>query len=195
MKIGIFGGSFNPVHIAHLIIAESIREEFKLDKIIFVPAGKHPLKSDSEIISSEHRLKMLFLAIEGNPFFEVSDYEIKKNTVSYTVETLKFFYKNYAPLYLIVGNDWLKEFNKWYRYQKIFDYAYLIVLKRVDFHGIPDFLQEFKNKILFANNPIIEISSTLIRERLKKNQSIRYLVPPQVYDYIIKNNLYKNNVS
>lgn len=191
-KIGLFGGTFNPIHIGHLINAEFILNEFNLDKIIFVPAFIPPLKKDYNLNYLNHRIKMVKLAIKNNKNFEFSDFEIKKEEVSYTIHTIKHFHTLGYEVFLILGDEWLNKFNLWHNYKEIFKYARLIVMRRKFKNSkIPKFLLKYKNKIKFSLNPIIEISSTIIRERIKNGLSIKYMVPDRVYKYIIKNNLYK----
>lgn len=191
LNLGIFGGTFNPVHIGHLIIAEYVFFEFTLDKIVFVPAYIPPHKSDREITSAQHRLNMLKIALKNNKNFVYSEFEISQKTCSYTINTLKNFYSKNHNLFLIIGDEWLNEINTWYQYMKIFDYADLIVIRRtLSNPGIPEFLIKFKNQIHFSHNPLIEISSSMIRERLSQNKSVKYMLQDKVLKYIKKRKLY-----
>jgi nicotinate-nucleotide adenylyltransferase len=190
-KIGILGGSFNPIHIGHLILANTVREEFKLDRIIFVPCFIQPLKSNEDFAPADARLEMIKLAIQNNPDFEVSDIEIKRKGKSYTVDTLKYFKKKFDDLYFVIGADNIKDFHHWKEPDKILELAKLIVTNRggID-QKIPEKLR--RKKIFMCRIPNIEISSTMIRNNIRSNKSIKYLVPQKVETFIIKNKLYKN---
>lgn len=192
MKIGILGGSFNPVHIGHLILARTVLEEIRLDKIIFIPCYIQPLKSSREFAFPEHRLEMLRLALEGNDSFEISDIEIKRKGKSYTVDTLKILKKTYDDLFFIIGIDNLREFHKWKEPDKILRLAKLIVTNRggID-QKIPKRIR--RKEIITCKIPNIEISSSYIRERIREGKSIKFLVPDNVEKYILINNLYKND--
>lgn len=190
-KIGILGGSFNPVHIGHLILANTVCEEFQLDKIIFVPCYIQPLKSDKDFAPPEARLAMIKLAIQNNAKFEVSDIEIKRKGKSYTIETIKYFKKKFDDLYFVIGADNIKDFHHWKEPDKILELAKLIVTNRGGIkRKLPEKLRG--KKILVCKIPDIEISSTMIRNNLRANKSIKYLVPQKVETFIIKNKLYKN---
>lgn len=192
-KYGIFGGTFNPPHIAHSILGENIREQLLLDKIIFIPSGNPPLKNS---IPAYHRMEMAKLAFSDNPYFEVSDIEINdKDMKSYTVNTLMKLsvrYKNDdVKLFLLIGADNYVNFNKWKEPERLFDYAEVVVLNRPDFN-ITDHVSEFRDKVKFIETPLLEISSSVIRERVSKELSVKYLLDEKVEEYILKNGLYKN---
>lgn len=190
-KIAILGGSFNPIHIGHLILANTVCEEFNLDKIIFVPCYIQPLKSNKDFASAEDRLAMIKLAIQNNPKFELSDIEIKRKGKSYTVDTLKYFKQKYDDLYFVIGADNIKDFHRWKEPDTILKLAKLIVTNRGGIEQkIPQRLRG--KKIFVCKIPDIEISSTLIRNNIRSNKSIKYLVPEKVEKYIIKNKLYTN---
>lgn len=190
-KIAILGGSFNPIHIGHLILANTVCEEFNLDKIIFVPCYIQPLKSNKDFASPEDRLAMIKLAIQNNPKFELSDIEIKRKGKSYTVDTLKYFKQKYDDLYFVIGADNIKDFHRWKEPDTILKLAKLIVTNRGGIElKIPKRLRG--KKIFVCKIPDIEISSTLIRNNIRSNKSIKYLVPEKVEKYIIKNKLYTN---
>lgn len=186
MKIGIFGGSFDPPHLGHLILAEQARIAKNLDKIIFVPSGISPHKK--EITLAKHRFIMTKIAIKGNDFFEVSDLEIKKQEISYTIDTIKYFEKIYSQIYYIIGQDWLENIKTWKDWQQILKIAKFLVGQRQSAEREID--KEILENIEFFPMPIIEISSTDIRQRVKNSSSIKYLVPTQVRKYIYKHHLY-----
>ncbi|MDH7604044.1 MAG: nicotinate-nucleotide adenylyltransferase [Melioribacter sp.] len=189
-KIGIFGGTFDPVHIGHLITTQFVLEQRKLDKIIFIPCYISPHKTNQNSSNPVHRLNMLRLAIEGIPYFELSDYEIRKGNISYTYDTILELKKTYHYIELIIGYDNLIVFDKWHKPDEILDLTKLIVMKR-----IIDKDTEVKNKYferaIILNTPTIEISSTEIRERVKNKLPIDFLVPKKVKEYIIQNKLYE----
>ncbi|NLM74555.1 MAG: nicotinate-nucleotide adenylyltransferase [Clostridiaceae bacterium] len=199
--VGLMGGTFNPVHYGHLLMCESIREEFNLNKIIFIPARIPPHKTKENIISPEDRLRMVELAIEDNPYFKLSDIEIRRSGPSYTVDTLKEFRKIYSfkELFLIVGADSLVQFHTWRDYQQIFSLSKIIVAKRPDTdenllnEHIDKFTNEMGAKILVSGHRAMDYSSTEIRERIKKGASIRYRTPASVADYIYKRGLYRSD--
>ncbi len=188
--VGIFGGTFDPVHFGHLITARALCEKRDLQKIIFVPCFISPHKTEAESASPIHRLNMLKLAIEGDAKFEFSDYEIGRKKISYSYSTIKHFKKNYDDLELIIGYDNLVKFDTWHKPDKILELAKLIVMKRnIDFDS--EFNHEYDKDAVFVDTPAIEISSTDIRNRVKLNKSINYLVPEKVNEYINKMKLYK----
>ncbi|MEJ5286350.1 MAG: Nicotinate-nucleotide adenylyltransferase [Candidatus Kapaibacterium sp.] len=194
MNIGIFGGSFNPIHIGHLIIANFFISNFNLDQCYLVPNHKSPFKiEDQEQIADQYRLEMINLAIEGNPKLQVDTYEIKKGGISYSFETVLHFKNKFTSsnLFFLIGTDQAKKFTLWKNWKTILENCYLVVARR-DFEPISkDFVpNEFHNSIFFLQNPIIEISSTLIRDLVQNGKSIDYLVPEKVKNYIYRNNLY-----
>ncbi len=184
LNVGIFGGAFDPPHIGHLIIAEHARQVLKLDKILWIPLNIPSHKFPTHV-SAAHRLKMVELAIQDNPYFGSSDIEIKRGGVSYMIDTIVEL-KRLSPstnFYLIIGEDEARNFPKWKDYKKILQLAQIIVAKR------PITEQDSKTVVgphsLFTN-----ISSTNIRELLKQGKSIKYLVPESINEYIRKMELY-----
>jgi nicotinate-nucleotide adenylyltransferase len=192
MKIGLFGGSFDPIHIGHLIIANFSLEEFGLDKVFFIPANASPFKTEY-LFSPACRLEMVRLAVKDNEKFEVSDFEITKGGVSYTITTIEYF-ENLLPgsqIFLIVGQDSAESLHLWKDSKKIVEKVNVVVYPRIingEFRKfkVPEPLKEYKDKFHILNTPYVDISSTLIRERLRSRKSIRYLVPKEVLDYISK---------
>ncbi len=207
--IALFGGSFDPVHIGHLRIAEDIREYFSLEKIIFIPAYHSPLKPESRA-SPEDRLNMLKLSLKYNRYFEISDFEIKRKGKSYTIYTAKHFVEKlgYYPGF-IVGTDAFLSLHKWKDAEKLIKLLNFIVVGREDFNikDLEKYIKEHfpeinfyfdekninKNKtgVYFYSKRRIDISSTEIRNRIKQNKNITYLVLPEVEYYIIKKKLYR----
>lgn len=190
-KIGIFGGTFDPIHNGHLITAQSVVELRNLDKIIFVPAFISPHKQDEQTSRANHRLNMLKIAIEGIPFFDYSDFEIKQHTISYTIDTLREFKKLYGEIDLIIGYDNIFQFHTWKEPDEILKLANVVVLKRRSSHPL-DFVDKYVEAAKFVQTRGIEISATDIRDRVQKGLPIYYLVPDKVLDYINDNKLYKD---
>lgn len=195
-RYGIFGGTFNPPHIGHSILAENMREQLSLDKVIFIPSGVPPLKESKDLLSAEHRLKMTKIAFERDPNFEVCNIEIADSLSgkkSYTVDTIKKLYdlykNDFVELYLIIGIDNLIDFPKWKDPGKLFTLSEVIVMNRPGF-TVQDVDVEFSEKAKYASVPMLEISSTKIRESASAGRSIKYLVFPEIEQYIAENGLY-----
>lgn len=221
-RIGLLGGSFNPVHMGHLRAAEVVRESFSLNKIVFIPAAVNPLKTDEDMSNAAKRLEMLKIATEGNPCFEISDIEIKRGGNSYTIDTLTEF-NNTKPgnsYYFIMGSELFSNIETWKDYKRLFDYSNFIVVRRpgtstVDMENlIPlELANDFRyvkhhnndndkvifehsssNRLYFVTIQGFELSSTMIRDLVKKGSSIKYLVPEKLEKYIITNRIYTEAV-
>jgi nicotinate-nucleotide adenylyltransferase len=192
MKIGIFGGSFNPPHIGHLIAADSVLEQLRLDKVLFIPASIPPHKKAERILDAHHRLLMVEYAIRDNPRFELSDLEIQRGGLSYTVDTLRTIAETMpgANLHLLLGSDMLMDFPAWRSPDEILVLAELVALTRPGF-PIPALPPQIRKEVLEARIPEIGISSSEIRRRVREKKSIRYLVPPEVHAYIEMHRLYQ----
>ena len=188
-KVGIFGGTFDPIHLGHLITAQSVREIRNLDKIIFIPAFISPHKSEVKTSSPEDRLNMIKLSVNDISFFDYSDMEIKKGGVSYTVDTLRELKKQYEELEFIIGYDNIFSFHTWKDPDEILKLAKIIVLKRKSSHP-PPFKDEYYRQAVFVETRGIEISATDIRERVKNEMPINFLVPLNVMEYIYNHKLY-----
>lgn len=207
MNIGIFGGSFNPIHIGHLIAAEEVFQQRALSKILFVPTGISPHKDASNLIAPAHRYQMIKEAISDNDHFELSDVETKRPGRSYTVDTVRTFKEVYGEennLYLIVGTDMINDISTWKDVDVLSRMCGFIVINRFPVplqeaagtdtspRGIAIFPPEKRSEIerFKVTIPPIGVSSSEIRDRLKRGAGIRYLVPRCVEDYIKRNNLY-----
>ncbi len=204
MRLGVFGGSFDPVHYGHLLLAESCREQLGLEKVLFVPAGQPPHKRQRPLTPVEHRLAMLELAIGGEPGFEICRYEIERQEVSYTVETLRFL-KGQLPqadLFLLVGADMLNDLPNWREAAEICRLAIPVGVRRA---GMPlpclDSLRaimepsRFEKVVqLHVDMPQIELSASDIRARVAAGKSIRFRVPKAVEMYILQHGLYKDPI-
>lgn len=195
-RIGLFGGSFNPIHSGHINLAVSVMEKLMLDKVIFIPSGLAPHKSSSEYADSADRLEMCRLATEEYENFEVSDYEINKSGKSYSVYTVEHFRKIFPDdeLFLMVGSDMLLTFDTWFRYEDILKNAVLAAVSRngSDFDELYKMTERLSDlgRIVVVNNDAITISSSKIRKMIKNNEDISCYLNGKVVKYIILKNLY-----
>jgi len=198
-KIGIMGGTFDPIHYAHLATAEFIRIKYKLDKILFIPSGNPPHKTDRPIMDKYHRHNMVLLSTMTNENFEVSSMEIDKEGKSYTVDTLRELNNIYpdSKIYFITGSDAICDIESWRDVEENFRLATFIAATRPGISLIKsqdkiDKLREKYNAdILTVYVPSLDISSTYIREQIKENNTVRYLIPENVEKYIYEKGLYK----
>lgn len=196
-RVGIFGGSFDPLHMGHLIISEFAAQTFDFDRVLFAPVACPPHKK-SGFVDIEHRVKMIEGAIEDNDRFHLSRVDIERPSPHYSVDTVRILQSEYpeSVLYFIMGGDSLRDFPRWHRPMDIVAQARLAVMRRPstkpvqpDMHE--DHLPGLKDRIDMIEAPPIGISSTRIREQLSAGKSIRYLVPDSVRLYIEEHNLYR----
>ena len=213
-KIGLFGGTFNPIHLGHLRPAEEICDGFDLDQVIFIPASRPPHKTKDGIIPAPLRLEMVRLAIADNPRFSLSEVELERKGKSYSIETIEFFTRKFGPetyLYFILGLDAFLEINTWKEYAALFGLCHFVVMTRPGFeknfsreHLPVELSGEFcydDQKFGYAHVSgffvypreitALDISSTRIRDYLQKGQSVKYLLPTPVEMFIYKNKLYR----
>lgn len=212
MRFGIFGGTFNPIHIGHLRAAEEVRYKAGLDKIIFMPSGIPPLKSE-ELVEAPHRYRMVRIATSSNPHFLVSDLEVRDREISYTINTIEKLKSLYPDdeLFFILGTDAFLDMPNWYRphlliemvdfilvtrpgydFSEIIERSPFIVsvdLKKPD-EGITNLTLKSNRKVFVFRVTDINISSTEIRRLLSEKKSIKYLLPEPVEEYIYRHNLY-----
>lgn len=198
-RIGIYGGTFNPVHHGHLLMARDVREMLNLDRMILVPNQRSPLRVGEPLLDGAHRLAMLRLAVANEEHFEVSEYELSRGGVSYTVETLRHFADVVGgDLHFIIGADSLMTFDRWLEVGEIVELADVLVVPRpgfnldqakVDLEARSPGLSERLTAL--PDNRHIDIASSEIRERLEAGKSVRYLVPDVVADYIANHGLYR----
>jgi nicotinate-nucleotide adenylyltransferase len=200
-KIGVLGGTFDPIHMGHLIIAEDVRQRLGLQEVLFIPAG-HPwlkLQGEKPVSEAEHRLAMVKLAIASNPYFRVSSIEIERPGLSYSIDTvleLKAKLGAGAEIYFIVGPDALAEFPQWKEPARLLESCQVVGIGRprhvaADLHILDSFIPGASGRIKMMDVPQIDISSTDIRNRVAQGLSIRYLVPEAVERYIIEHKLYQ----
>ena len=197
MKIGIFGGAFNPVHNGHLNIADAFYEDLKLDKMLLIPTANPPHKSGAGLLSGDDRINMLRLAIENKPY-EISTIEFERNDKSYTYNTLLELKRLYpeADLFLIIGADQIINFEKWYRYSDILDMVTLcasareseeekqIIIKSAQRLGIQD-------RFYMSGRAVLRVSSSEIRDKIKNGSDVSKLLKKKVFDYISEKGLYR----
>ncbi len=188
MKIGILGGTFDPIHYGHLILGEQVRVQLGLDRVIYVPTFMPPHKISGSIAAASHRLKMVALAVKKNKRFSVSDIEIRRRGKSYTVDTLRQIKKRHpaAELFFICGSDLVNEIPTWKNVDQIYGMARFVLAKR------PGFGKRLSGKnFIKINVAQVDISSSVIRDLVRQGRSIRYLTPGTVVEYIEKHGLYK----
>lgn len=195
-RVGVFGGTFDPVHIGHLIVAAEARAHLDLDRVLFVPARVSPLKPEGTLFSAAERLRMVELAIEGNPHFEVSTIDLEREGPSYTVETLRIIrdelYDN-IKLFFIMGADALETLDAWYRPQEIISIARIVAISRpgakLDLEPLEEDLPGISEATDIIDTLQIGISSTDLRSRLEKGLPIKYQVPAPVEAFIYERRL------
>lgn len=199
MRIGVFGGSFDPIHLGHLILAEQCREQARLDQVWFIPSATSPLKRHGPRAGNRQRLEMLQLAIAGNDAFQAVDCELQRGGVSYTVETLRQLTADHAghEWFLLIGADALADFGQWREPETICQLATPLVYARAGSDRSLDSLRHFVNERRLLEiqsaqfeTPQIEISSSDLRQRRASGRSLRFLVPRAIEAYIAAQNLY-----
>lgn len=196
MRLGLMGGTFDPVHLGHLVIAEEARSRFALDRVIWVPAGDPPHKKDRTITAQEHRFAMVLLATAANPYFDASRLELDRRGASYTIDTLSHFQAEFpeAELFFITGADTVLEFLTWHRHADVIRSAHFIAAARpgFDLARIAEALPpDYVPHITSLGAPALDISGTQIRERVRTGRTVRYLVPAEVEAYLRKHRLYE----
>ncbi|NWF93379.1 MAG: nicotinate-nucleotide adenylyltransferase [Syntrophaceae bacterium] len=215
-KIGLFGGTFNPIHLGHLRGAEEIREAFGLHEMIFIPAALPPHKRPEEVIEARHRFEMVRLAIADNPHFSITDIELLRPEKSYSIDTIRYFRERHPnDLFFILGRDAFVEIETWKEFRHLFSLCNFVVMTRPGSQIssssslLPEALmpafrydQQLKawvhtsgHTLHFREITLLDISSTKIRESIERGESVRYLIPAEVEAYIKKNRLYSREPS
>jgi len=190
-RIGLFGGTFDPIHYGHLIAAEQARDQMKLDEVWLMPAKIPPHKTRTDIASEQHRLRMVELAVADHPTFRVSDIELQREGPSYTVDTMRAIRQKFPhdDFWFIIGGDMVEMLPKWYRFEELRTMVHFIGLSRSGAQYNQDAVSSY---VTFVEMPTINISSTMIRQRVQEGISIRYLVPDAVERYIKEQRLYES---
>jgi nicotinate-nucleotide adenylyltransferase len=193
VRIGLYFGSFNPIHLGHLIIANTVGESADLKKIWFVLSPQNPLKEKKTLLPEYDRLHLLNLAIEDNPQFQASTIEFDLPQPSYTIDTLAYLKEKYPSheFVLIMGGDQLPNLHKWKNYQKLISENEIIIYKRSDEDQLPLEWKSLAKNVTLLDVPLFPISSTMIRQKVKAKKSIHYLVPEKVEQYILSSGYYK----
>jgi nicotinate-nucleotide adenylyltransferase len=188
-RVGVFGGTFDPPHLGHLMLAETAREKLRLDRVVFMPAGTPPHKHRRDLSPAERRIDMTRLAVRGHPQFEVSTLEARRVGPSYTVDTLGALHRRApdARLYLLMGGDSLDDFSTWHDPQRILELATLVAHPRPGARGA----RRSRAGVLWLNGPELDVSSSMIRARLRAGASVRYLLPDAVERYARRHRLYR----
>ena len=198
-RIGIIGGTFDPVHCGHLIIAENAREVLSLDKVLFIPSGLPPHKRNIKVTDPFHRYNMVQIAVKTNPYFEASRIELDRMGYTYTIDTLKQIKETYGPVRIlfITGADVIHDLLTWKKPEMVFTMCEFIAAMRpeyrkADFKKDIEYLKANYSAVIHTLNiPLIGISSTDIRLRVENGKSIKYLVTEGIEEYILQNGLYK----
>lgn len=197
-KVGIMGGTFNPIHNVHLLLAQAAYEQFQLDEIMFLPSKRPAYKPLSELVDEEHRFHMIKLAICDNPHFSVSDMEFHREGNTYTADTLLELAQKYpeTEFYFILGGDSLFELEKWSRPEVVMEKAHIVAAQRDDKGNdrmvlkMKELNVKYNARIELLRIPRMEVSSRMLRERVKEGQSIRYFLPEAVRNYIKEHGFY-----
>lgn len=188
------GGTFNPIHYGHIFVANYVMDYMNLDRIVFIPSGNPPHKNNEEVIDKNHRKKMVELAIKDNFKFYIDSIELEKEGYSYSYDTITYLKNNnpYDKFFYIIGQDAFLLIEQWYKYKKIIDITHFLVVTRG--MKLKAQMQDIQKKhninMTFIDTPIIEISSTQIRKRVKAKKTIKYFVNEDVEKYILQNSLY-----
>ena len=196
MNIGILGGTFDPIHIGHLVVAEEARTKLGLSEVLFVPAGQPWLKQARDITPAAHRVEMVRRAIADNPYFKLSTLEVDHPGPSYTVDTLTLLQdqlSSQASLFFILGRDTLAELPLWKEPRKVIQLCRLVVPPRLgsrDLRHLEEAIPGLLDKVIQLDMPVIGISSSGIRQRIAQGLPIRYLVPVEVEKYITEHKIY-----
>ncbi len=197
-RLGIFGGTFDPIHHGHLIVAEVMLEELGLDRVLFLPAGQPPHKVGRPITPVHHRVTMLYLALQGNPRFGVSLVDVQRPGPCYTVDSLRLLRAEYpeAELVFLMGEDSLRDLPTWHQPDRIAEQALLGVALRpeveVDLEAVFARVPSARDRVVLVRVPLIQIAASDIRRRVAEGRTIRYQVPRPVEQYIAHHGLYRD---
>ncbi|MBT3343429.1 MAG: nicotinate-nucleotide adenylyltransferase [Gemmatimonadetes bacterium] len=189
-RLGVLGGTFDPIHCGHVLLAQGVREQLDLDRVLFIPAADPPHKSSEHLTSAQHRWTMVERALDGLDGLQPSPLEIERGGTSYTVDTLRHLSADHpaADLHLIIGADNVCDLSTWHDPDGILAIARVVAGARRQVGSAGD--DRYSDRMIHLDTPLFEVSSTTIRQRLRDGRPIRYLVPPAVEDYIRQHHLY-----
>lgn len=189
IRVGIIGGTFNPPHIGHLVIADQVCQQLGLDKVYFMPDANPPHIDKKEAIAAEHRVAMVEKAIEDNPLFGLESCEIQRGGISYTFDTMLELTKAHPEIdyYVIIGGDMVDYLPKWYRIDELIQMVQFVAVKR------PNYADSSPYPLIWVDVPAMEISSTGLRKKIKNGCSVQYLIPDKTLAYIKEKELYQND--
>lgn len=187
-KIGILGGTFNPPHLGHLIIADQVKNQLGLEKVLFIPSANPPHKTEKKTIEASHRIAMVLESIKNDDGFSLDDSEVKRGGKSYTYDTIVKLKEEYPDVefYFIIGADMVEDLKNWYKIDELVQIVQFVAVNR------PAYSLDTSFPVIVVDVPNIDISSSVIRQKVKDECSIKYLVPPEVEKYIEREGLYKN---
>jgi nicotinate-nucleotide adenylyltransferase len=197
-RVGVLGGTFDPIHMGHLTIAEEIMRKLGLSEVLFIPAGQPVFKQENDVSAAEHRLEMVLLATAANPYFNVSTIELERPGPSYsvdTVEELKAGLCGGSALYLIMGFDTLSELALWKDPERLLKMCHVVGVRRpghtdIDLRSLESALPDAGGKVMIVDAPLVDVSASDIRRRVSQGLVIRHMVPVEVEEYIVEHNLY-----
>ncbi len=213
-RVGLFGGTFNPIHLGHLRGAEEIWQAFRLDEVIFIPSSIPPHKATEKVTEAKHRLEMVKLAISGNPHFSASDLELSRPGRSFSIDTIRYFQERYGDVFFfILGGDAFQEIETWRDFQSLFSLCHFIVMVRLGSQEnipsspfpesmIPDFrydpgerawIHRTGHRVYFKEIRLLDISSTRVRKLIEKGETVKYLIPVEVEAHIRAHGLYRES--
>ena len=192
-QVGVFSGSFNPIHVAHLMLASYVTEFTYIDEVWFVVTPHNPLKAVDALAEEKHRLQMCKMALENMPKLKFSDIEFSMPKPSYTIDTLEKLYENYPDIdfTLIIGADNWNDFHRWKEYERLRQEFKILIYPRLgdDINIEP----QYRDNVQFCNAPILEVSSTFIRKSIQEGKDMQAFLPNGIWEYILENNLYKRD--
>jgi nicotinate-nucleotide adenylyltransferase len=198
MRLGVIGGTFDPIHIGHLILAEGARDALHLGRVLFVPAGHPPHKRSIRITASRHRLQMVRLAIAGNGHLAISRVDLDRAGPSYTVDTIRLLQHAWGPdarIHFLIGGDSLAELPTWHQPERLIEICQVVAVPRLgyepDLEALDRAIPGAADRVQVLHTPLVDLSATEIRDRIRNRRSIRYLVPEAVERYIYRHRLYR----
>jgi nicotinate-nucleotide adenylyltransferase len=185
-KVGILGGTFDPPHYGHLLIANEVLSKLNLDEVWFMPNQEPPHKKKSESVENQERLQMLELSIKGNEAFKIEKIELERSGLSFTVDTMRILNEMYPnhKFYFIIGADMIEYLPKWHKIDELIELVQFVGVERPEYSSKTDY------PITYVDVPAIDVSSSMIRKRVQQGMTVRYLLPDPVIDFIRENHLY-----